>query len=127
MLRSLIGSVVVLPSTPITVGLVGIKLALFLFTPQTEGDEMQITLNQAEIESVIISYISDQGISITGKSVSVSLTAGRGVNGMTASINITDTKPESTCEDTVTNEPDTDIPNSSPSENVSEDEALFGN
>ena len=49
---------------------------------------MQITLNQSEIEIAIQDYISGQGISISGRNVDVSLTAGRGPNGMSASIDI---------------------------------------
>jgi len=49
---------------------------------------MQITLNQAEIEKAIIAFVGEQGISITGKNVAVTLTAGRAPNGMSASIDI---------------------------------------
>jgi hypothetical protein len=49
---------------------------------------MQVTLNQAEIEKALINYVGQQGISITGKNVDVTLVAGRSPNGMTASINI---------------------------------------
>lgn len=49
---------------------------------------MQITLNQREIEQALISYVGSQGIVITGK-VGVSLIAGRGPNGVTATIDIT--------------------------------------
>jgi len=49
---------------------------------------MQITLNQQEIEKAIISYVGQQGIAITGKNVSVSLSAGRGENRMSATIEI---------------------------------------
>jgi hypothetical protein len=49
---------------------------------------MQITLNQDEIEKAIITYVGNQGISITGKNVDVTLVAGRGPNGMSATIDI---------------------------------------
>lgn len=49
---------------------------------------MQITLNQDEIEKAIITFVGNQGISITGKHVDVTLIAGRAPNGMSASINI---------------------------------------
>ena len=49
---------------------------------------MQITLNQSEIENAIITFVGSQGIAITGKNVDVTLTAGRGPNGMSASIDI---------------------------------------
>ena len=49
---------------------------------------MQITLKQSEIEEAIIAYVGNQGISITGKNVAVSLVAGRAPNGMSACIDI---------------------------------------
>lgn len=49
---------------------------------------MQITLNQDEIEKAIITFVGNQGISITGKHVDVTLIAGRGPNGMSATIDI---------------------------------------
>lgn len=49
---------------------------------------MQITLNQTEIEKAIIAFVGNQGISITGSNVTVALTAGRGPNGVTATIDI---------------------------------------
>ncbi|RLB94477.1 MAG: hypothetical protein DRH26_01125 [Deltaproteobacteria bacterium] len=51
---------------------------------------MQITLNQKEIEKAIITYVGQQGISIAGKKVDVTLIAGRGTNGMSASLDILD-------------------------------------
>lgn len=51
---------------------------------------MQITLNQSEIEKAIVTYVGNQGISITGKRVDVVLIAGRGANGMSASLDIFD-------------------------------------
>lgn len=54
---------------------------------------MQITLNENEIKRAIIAFVSDQGISITGKNVEVSLTAGRAPNGMSASIDISNDDP----------------------------------
>ena len=48
---------------------------------------MQITLNQSEIEKAIITYVGNQGISITGN-VDVTLIAGRAPNGMSATIEI---------------------------------------
>lgn len=49
---------------------------------------MQITLNQEEIEKAIITFVGNQGISITGRHVDVTLIAGRAPNGMSATINI---------------------------------------
>lgn len=48
---------------------------------------MQITLNQQEIETAIVEFVSKQ-ITITGQ-VEVNLTAGRGANGLSATIDIT--------------------------------------
>ena len=49
---------------------------------------MKIDLNQSEIETALVAYIADQGIDLTGKNIEVSLVAGRGVNGHSASIEI---------------------------------------
>lgn len=54
---------------------------------------MQITLNQQEIEKAIISYVGNQGIAITGKHVSVSLSARRGEDRMSATIDISNDEP----------------------------------
>ncbi len=60
---------------------------------------MQITLNHQEIETAITEYIENQGIQVEYKTTAVSMTAGRGNNGYTASIlisNIIDSTPEET-------------------------------
>lgn len=49
---------------------------------------MQVTLNQNEIEIAIQDYVAEQGIVISGRRVVVSLMAGRGPNGMSATIDI---------------------------------------
>jgi hypothetical protein len=49
---------------------------------------MKITLNQVEIEEALKQYVSGQGISVTGKSIEVNITAGRGPNGVTAELDI---------------------------------------
>jgi hypothetical protein len=51
---------------------------------------MKIHLNEQEIIQALKEFISNQGISITGKSVEVHLTAGRGSNGHKADLEITD-------------------------------------
>ena len=53
---------------------------------------MRITLEHTEIESALVAYIGSQGINIEGKDIDVSMTAGRGNNGYTASISISDGK-----------------------------------
>ena len=49
---------------------------------------MKLELNQAEIEMALIEYVGSQGISISDKSITVDMVAGRGVNGFTAHITI---------------------------------------
>lgn len=51
---------------------------------------MQVTLNQKEIETAIITFVGNQGISTVGKRTEVTLIAGRAPNGMSASIEISD-------------------------------------
>ena len=51
---------------------------------------MNITLNNAEIETALVEHIATKGLSVTGKSIQVHLTAGRGPNGHSASIEILD-------------------------------------
>jgi hypothetical protein len=56
---------------------------------------MQIKLNQKEIEQALIAYISNQGVSTSGKTIVVDMTAGRGENGISATIDINN-EPETT-------------------------------
>jgi hypothetical protein len=49
---------------------------------------MQIQLRQSELVQAVRQFITHQGINLDGKSVDVDFTAGRGDNGMTATINI---------------------------------------
>jgi len=49
---------------------------------------MQITLDSSEIKQAIVSFVSDQGIDLTNTDVEVGMTAGRGVNGTTATVDI---------------------------------------
>lgn len=49
---------------------------------------MKIDLIQDEIEEALVSYITTQGIDLSQKQVAVSLTAGRGPSGFTASVDI---------------------------------------
>ena len=50
---------------------------------------MQVTINQQEIERAIIAYVGNQGITLEGTNVKVNIHAGRGPNGLSASIDIT--------------------------------------
>lgn len=49
---------------------------------------MQIQLKQPEIQAALRMYVASQGINLTGKTVDISFTAGRGANGLAAEINI---------------------------------------
>lgn len=51
---------------------------------------MQINLKQSEIEVALKNYIAHQGISLSGKDVSISFTAGRKEAGISADISIED-------------------------------------
>ena len=51
---------------------------------------MQIQLKQTEIIAALKQYITGQGISLNGKSVDISFTAGRKEAGITADISIED-------------------------------------
>lgn len=51
---------------------------------------MQIQLKQTEIIAALKQYITGQGISLSGKSVDISFTAGRKEAGITADISIED-------------------------------------
>lgn len=50
---------------------------------------MKLTFNSQEIEQALISYVSTQGINLSDKDVTVNMTAGRGPNGHTAELDIT--------------------------------------
>lgn len=54
---------------------------------------MRITLNENEIKEALVRYVAGQGVDVSGRNVEVSMTAGRGANGYTADIDITDAKP----------------------------------
>jgi len=49
---------------------------------------MQITINDAEINEAIHDFIGKQGIAITDKQLDINFTAGRGVNGNSATVDI---------------------------------------
>ena len=51
---------------------------------------MQISLTQSEIVNALKGYISQQGINLCGKEVSISVTAGRKEKGIYAAIEIED-------------------------------------
>jgi len=83
---------------------------------------MQITLNQQEIEKAIINYVGQQGIAITGKNVSVSLSAGRGENRMSATIEISNDEVAAKCRGPVSVvEPEDDTQMSLPFEAAAEE------
>jgi len=49
---------------------------------------MQINLKQHEIEAALKGYISQQGINLSGKTVSISFTAGRKESGISADMSV---------------------------------------
>lgn len=49
---------------------------------------MRITVNQDNIEEALVEWISGQGLDIEGKTIEISMTAGRGKNGYSAEISI---------------------------------------
>ena len=49
---------------------------------------MKINLNHDEINEAIVNWVAKQGIDLTDKETVVELTAGRGINGNSASIDI---------------------------------------
>ena len=51
---------------------------------------MQITINDAEINEAIHDFIGKQGIAITDKQLDINFTAGRGVNGNSATVDISE-------------------------------------
>lgn len=51
---------------------------------------MNLTLSDAEIKQAITDYVGNQGISLSGKSVSVDIKSGRKGNGYSAAIIIGD-------------------------------------
>ena len=51
---------------------------------------MQISLKQSEIVAALKMYVTQQGINLAGKSVSIDFTAGRKEAGITADIDIED-------------------------------------
>ena len=52
---------------------------------------MQITLKQREIEAALRLYVTQNGISLVGKTVDIGFTAGRKEGGLIADISIEDT------------------------------------
>ena len=57
-------------------------------------EAMHIQLKQAEISEALKQYIIAQGISLVGKSLDISFTAGRKGTGMSADLTINDSAPE---------------------------------
>ena len=51
---------------------------------------MQISLKQPEIISALKQFVSSQGIALSGKTVEIKFTAGRGNTGLSADISIDD-------------------------------------
>ena len=51
---------------------------------------MQVSLKQNEIEAALKGYISQQGINVNGKQITIVFTAGRKASGITADLTIDD-------------------------------------
>ncbi len=49
---------------------------------------MQITLNESDISKALTGFLESMGINLEGKKVTTAFTAGRGVNGNTATLTI---------------------------------------
>jgi len=58
-------------------------------------------LVQSEIEEALVAFIANQGIDLSGKAISVEMTAGRGGNGHTAQISIVKGEETSNVSDNV--------------------------
>ena len=86
---------------------------------------MRITLEHTEIEAALVAYIGSQGINIEGKDIDVSMTAGRGDNGYTASISIKEGKVATL--ESISTESSTVDPEGTDeaSDDTSDDTALF--
>ncbi len=50
---------------------------------------MQLILNQSDLDQAICTYVATLGMDLLNKNVVVNFTAGRGVNGNTATVEIT--------------------------------------
>ena len=57
---------------------------------QPKKETMQITFKQAEVITALKQYITNQGISLVGKTVDIAFTAGRKEAGLSADIFIED-------------------------------------
>ena len=57
---------------------------------------MQIHLKQKEIEAALKLFVAQQGISLTGKTLTVAFTAGRKDTGLSAELTIEDAVQDST-------------------------------
>lgn len=51
--------------------------------------KLTITVDADAIKEALVAYVAAQGLSLEGKDVDVSITAGRGPNGFSANIDIT--------------------------------------
>ena len=94
---------------------------------------MQITINQSEIKEAIVKYVGTQGISLIDKKIEITLTAGRGPNGMTADINLIPQTEEKLVENTaisreaeLENTTETEETEEKAEEAVNDSSALFG-
>jgi len=61
---------------------------------------MKIILENADIEQALVDHVAAKGLDLKGKSVEVRLTAGRGPNGYTATVEIHDSPRDPVVEKT---------------------------
>lgn len=89
---------------------------------------MRITLIQNEIEVALKEYVANQGISISNKEIEIDITAGRGANGITASLDIVEVAKKNPSVEVVNRgrfqepEPKEDISDSTEEEEVVDEE-----
>jgi len=68
-------------------------------TATIQETDMQIILDREEIKEAIIGHIKEQGIDLTNATVEVGMTAGRGLSGPTATVDIIPKGKRSTIKD----------------------------
>ena len=75
---------------------------------------MQIQLKQVEIEEALKQYISQQGIILAGKNVTIEFTSGRKDNGLSAEIDVETVSPTKPLQESDESDPSIPIPKINP-------------
>jgi len=85
-----------IPVAPLSLGVTVLQLLLTIILTQDDSSSkkkgkgtMLVTINQDEIAEAVQTFVQSRGVSTEGHDIKVTFTAGRGTNGMTASIEIT--------------------------------------